>query len=367
MNDQVKVRVSRRRFLGASAAATALCSAPRIASAQQKALNLLAWIGYQETDIVRPFEEQYGVRLNVKTYVGGDQMFSLLMASKGIYDVVLMDPEYVQKLRPVGRLRELNLADYDVSHYLPPFRQYPPVWNDNKMYGLMVRYGFNGLVYNTSKISEEAASSYKTAWDPALKGRVGIWDWYLPSMGVISRYLGYKDPYALTEAQFSKLVETLFSLKPNVGAVFSDFSTMLASLASEQIWIVVSGGDWVGAALKFQGHPIAWSIPKEGGIIWSECLTIPTDSRNPDLAKQYIQYMATGKAQSLLTWRQANTSQVPNTDAWRFMTDKQKAALQITNEQDALGLLSRASVRQLPASPPEERWQEAWQQFKGRA
>ena len=63
-------------------------------------------------------------------------------------------------------------------------------------------------------------------------------------MGSLSRYLGHQNPYALTEAEFGKLVDTLFSLKPSVGAIFPDFSTMLASFASEQIWIVPAGGDW---------------------------------------------------------------------------------------------------------------------------
>lgn len=367
MNDQARTEISRRAFFqsaaGAAAASVLTPGLVRRARAQQS-LSLLAWVGYEEQELIRPFEQQQGVRLNVKTYVGGDQMMSLFVPSKGVYDVLLLDPEYLQKLHAMGRLAELDPKDYDFGNYLPLFRRYPPTFIGDKMWGVDVRYGFNGLVFNRKKILQGITNSYKVLWDPSLKGRVGIWDWYLPSMGVLSRYLGHKDPYALTDEQFTKLADTLFSLRPNVGAVFPDPSAMLASLANEQIWIVPAGGDWVAAALQEQGHAIDWAVPQEGGVIWSECLAIPTDSRNRELAKTYIRYMMTPRAQALLAWRKAYTSQIPNIDAWQHMTDKQKAVLQITTREAAQALLARASIRELPSNQPEAKWQEVWQRFK---
>src|SRR4051812_19687411 len=80
--------------------------APSPAGSQQspKELNLLCWVGYDERDFLEPFEKKFGVKVNTKTYIGGDQMFALFTQSHGTYDAVVVDPEYVKKLHAAGRL-----------------------------------------------------------------------------------------------------------------------------------------------------------------------------------------------------------------------------------------------------------------------
>src|ERR1700722_13504438 len=67
-------------------------------------INILVWGGYEDPALIRPFEEKYGIKVNYKTFFGGDAMFALLTQSRGIYDVVVVDPEYIQKLYALGRL-----------------------------------------------------------------------------------------------------------------------------------------------------------------------------------------------------------------------------------------------------------------------
>src|SRR4051812_6442824 len=70
---------------------------------QQSEVNLLLWAGYDEPSLIKPFEDKYGVKVNYKTFVGGDAMFALLTQSKGVYDAVIVDPEYIEKLHKIGR------------------------------------------------------------------------------------------------------------------------------------------------------------------------------------------------------------------------------------------------------------------------
>jgi len=332
----------------------------------KRELNLLVWVGYEERAMIEPFEKKFNVKVNHKTFVGGDQMFALFTQSKGTYDVVVVDPEYIEKLYAAGRLAELNRGDYNFNDYFEPFQKFPLSWINGKLYAVLVRFGSNGLVYNKKYLTEKDVKSYKILWDKKVKGKIGIWDWYLPSMGVLSRAMGNGEPYKISDKQFSALKKRLMELRPQVAAIHPKPPEMLAALANEQTWIVPAGGEWVAAILQQQGKPIDWTVPDEGGVMWVETLVIANDAPHPEIAKMYIQWMQTPEAQALLTQREAYNSNVPNKKAYELLTEQQKNTLKVHNEEEALALIRKLSVRRLPINQPETVWQDVWQDFKAK-
>ena len=46
---------------------------------------------------------------------------------------------------------------------------------------MMVRFGHLGVSYNKNAITAEEAMSYSCFWKPEVKGKVGHFDWHLPS------------------------------------------------------------------------------------------------------------------------------------------------------------------------------------------
>src|SRR6185295_11978183 len=153
-----------------------------------KDLNILVWTGYEEPQLLDAFRKHYGnININYKTFVGGDAMFSLLTQSHGQYDVAVVDPEFIPKLQAAGRLTALDPGDYDFSHYFKPFQHFPLCWQGNKLYAVLVEFGALGLVYNTDHLTEAEVSSYNILDSPKVRGRVAVWDWYLPIMGVLSK------------------------------------------------------------------------------------------------------------------------------------------------------------------------------------
>src|ERR1700710_414631 len=89
---------------------------------KQPEINVLIWGGYEDQSLIQPFEKKYGVKVNYKTFFGGDSMFALFTQSKGVYDVVVVDPEYIQKLYALGRLTPLDPAEFDMPSYFPYFQ-----------------------------------------------------------------------------------------------------------------------------------------------------------------------------------------------------------------------------------------------------
>jgi len=164
------------------------------------------WTGYEEPGLLKPFEEKHNVKVNYKTFVGGDRMFALLTQSRGEYDVVTVDPEYIEKLHALGRLSELNPSDYDFSDYFKPFNKFPQSWIDGKLYAVVVEWGANAMVYNTKHFTSKEAQTYETLFGSKAQGRVGVWDWYLPIMGLMGKSLGFKDPFDIDDAEFQVVI-----------------------------------------------------------------------------------------------------------------------------------------------------------------
>jgi spermidine/putrescine transport system substrate-binding protein len=336
-----------------------------VRAAPQKELNLLCWVSYEERAMLEPFEKKYNVKVKYKTFVSDDQMYALMASSKNQYDVVTLGPEYVEKLHKIGRLAPLNPADYNFKDYIKPFQKFPMCWPDGKLYAVIDGYGANALLYNTNHITAKDVETYDILWSPKVKGKVGIWDWYLPTMGTLSSAIGNNaNPTNLSNRKFQVLEKRLMDLRPQVAAVFGSPSELTSAVANDQVWIVPGCGEWIAAIVKEQGKPVDWAVPKTGGQMWIEALAMPNDAPHPDVAKLYIQWMQTPEAQKLKSERKAYNCNVPNIRAYDLMSKAHKDALKIHNESEAVALVNKLAIRRLPAQQPETQWQDAWQKFK---
>ena len=83
---------TRRTLLATGAAALATPMLGRRANAQAIELNMLAWYGHAEPDVVAEFEAENNVKFVPKYYTGGDNMLGLISQSPpGTFDVILSD------------------------------------------------------------------------------------------------------------------------------------------------------------------------------------------------------------------------------------------------------------------------------------
>ena len=222
------------------------------ATAAERVLNLLCWVGYEEPSMINVFEDQYDVKVNAKTYVGGDAMFTLFTQSRDVYDVVVVDPEYLPKLHAAGRLAKLDRDDYDSGDYFAPFKKFPFTEYDGDLYAVPVRFGSNGLVYNTNHLTAGGRQLVRDPVGSQGQGPGRHLDWYLPSMGVLSRAVGNRTPYDIGEDQFRKLEKATLDLRSQVAAIHPSPPEMLSALANEETWVVPAGGEWVAAILQAQ-------------------------------------------------------------------------------------------------------------------
>lgn len=372
-NKKGVLRANRREVLkysGAFALSTPFVSR---AWAQTTEINMLAWYGHGEADVVGEFEAANNVKFNPKYYAGGDNMLALIAQSPpGTYDLILSDGEFVQQLNAAGHIEEMNPADYPFDDMLhEDFTKFPGHWKDGKLYSMMLRGGHLGVSYNKNSISAEEAKSYDCFWKPEIEGKVGHFDWHLPTLGMMSLANGNGSGlWDLDDAKWKAVQEKTLSLRPQVGGFF-DYGGTFNSLKNGEMKAVVGIGDWITGVLEKDGAPVASVIPKEGGIQFTESYSIGKGSEKADIVKKFIQYMMSPDGQV----KSAQMAAYPGF----CVTKAGRAKLQEVDPKEAqrsgqvdghinepIALINdgRIHYRDIPKQQSLEDWNDFWSEYK---
>jgi spermidine/putrescine transport system substrate-binding protein len=364
---------SRRSFIKAGVAASALSSASvwnAAEAADPKVLNYLSWPGNADPSIVGEFEKANNCKIRIKEYVGGDQMMAVVNQSPpGTYDVVLADAEYMHLLKAADFIEELNPADYPLKDLWPEFQKFPLHWFDGKLYGVMLDFGYLGLSYNTKAFTAKEVSSYAVLWSEKAKGKVGLFDWYLPSMGCMSLSNGNRPPFDIDAAKFEALKKKMFSLKPQTSGFYT-IADIFSSMTNGRAQLIPGIGEWITLGLRMNGVPVDTIIPDEGGLQYTESLSIVKGTAKRDLARKFIQYSLTPRAQVAMATKVDNKKSIPSMPAWKLLNETMPKEAEIlrmklkgSNVMDEYKA-KKIQLRQLPQKQTIEQWNEAWSQFK---
>jgi len=376
MSDLSSSSGTRRHFLkGATVLAGGLLATPfinRRAFAQPVELNMLAWYGHAEPDIVAAFEAEHNVKFKPKYYTGGDNMLGLIAQSPpGTFDVILSDAEYVQQLNAAGYIEELDPADYHFDEYFPEFQQFPGHWQDGKLFSVLTRFGFLGVAYNTDALTEAEASTYNVYWAEKLAGKVGHFDWHLPNLGQISLLQGNASPYDIDEDAWEALQEKMMTLRPQIGGFF-DYGGTFSSLQNGQMLAMAGIGDWITGTLEKNGAKVRSVIPEEGGLQWTESFSIGKGSAKADLAKQWIQYVTSAQGQVKSATMAAYPALIPNEAGWELLAKEDPAeakrqGMVLGDPNNVVEMIRKGRIkyRQLPIQQSLEDWNDFWSDYKG--
>lgn len=344
------------------------------AASDGKTLRILSWAGYDEPEVIGPFEKSTGAKVEFKTYVGGEQMLQFFSQSPpGTFDGIISDGEYVAKLMDVGAIAPLDATSFTtLADYNSTYKEFPGFYKDTQMMAVGTRFGNYGIAFNKKFVKPEAATSWNLLTQSDLQGKVAMFDWYLPNMGNASMALfpDNPNPYDLTDEQLLQVKDWLVKIKPNVALITPNIQDITNAFINES---VVAGpvGDWlIQNAIADGKDNFAAVVPKEGAIRWSEGATVCANSKNPELALEWVKYMSTPEAQSRIANAKAYKGLAPNTKATDFMSDAEKQLLGYVPDPDAPGKtiaesqLARTRSRQLPVNQPEQVWQDYYNEFK---
>ena len=339
-------------------------------------VNMLAWPGHGDKALVGPFEEATGVTVRVKEYANGDEMIALVTQSPpGTFDVIMVDPEFIEQLLVTDSLEPLDPDEYpaaetDFFEQYKPSAHFPVHWYNDQMYAVGWAFGYIGLAYNTDHFQADEVSTYDVVHSDKAEGRLGWTDYWAASMGPMSMYIGNKeDPFNPTDESFAELKETLLSLSGQTRG-FYGIGDMVQALANGELWVVAGGGNAVTLASKQAGKPLEASVPEEGAVQYTESLALANGVKNPDAAKAFINYCISPEGDARKAILPAYQGTPVSRAAWEWIAE---------NEPDWVPLLQidlngpnyldpwnegRIALRRQPENQTIEEWQNAWTEFK---
>src|SRR5690554_6184752 len=295
---------SKQAALSAGAAAIALGSLNPAAEAQGT-LNVYNWSDYIAEDTIANFEAETGISVNYDVYDSNAVVEAKLLAGSSGYDLVV--PTAVPYLErqieagvymPLDRSKIPNWDNQD-PELLEPVGERADPGNEH---AAIYMWGTNGFGYNVKAVEERIpdapVDSYAMLFEPEILEQladcgVAFLDEASEVFPVLLHHLGYEpydeDPDALAAAE-----ERMMELRPHIRYFHS--SQYINDLANGEICLAYG---WSGDVFQArdraeeagQGVEIAYTIPKEGTILWYDMLAIPADAPNPDAAHAFINYL----------------------------------------------------------------------------
>jgi putative spermidine/putrescine transport system substrate-binding protein/spermidine/putrescine transport system substrate-binding protein len=272
-------------FLPAQLAAAASCT-----------LTAIVWEGYTDSSFTKQFEEQTGCSVKA-TYAGSsDEMFAKFRAGGGrTYDVISASGDITERLYKAGLVRPIDTSK--LENYNAVFESFQGgKWNtfDGKPYGVTFAWGPNVLVYNTKAI-KPAPTSWDVLSDPAYAGKISLPDNPM-TIADVALWLGKPDPYDLTEADLAEVKQKLLELRPNIRKFWTTAGELANLFQSGEI-VLAHAWPLTYTQLSEAGFPIG-SVSPQGKLTgWTDSWMISKNSRNPELAYQWIDYILSGNGQ----------------------------------------------------------------------
>jgi len=247
-------------------------------------LNLFVWTEYIPDDVIRCFEEVYGVTVNRDEYSSNEEMYAKLSAGGSNYDLAQPTGYIVPLMIRQGVVQELDKSK------LPVLEGFDPNYLDSSFdpgnkYSIPYQAGTYGIVVNTDVV-ETLPTSWADLWNEEYAGRMVFLDDSRAVIGLTLLVLGQNvntaDPAVLDQAK-----EKLAQLVPNIKLFDSD-SPKTALIAGD----VDLGMTWTGEAfLAQQENPaIQYIYPTEGTILWQDNYVLVADAPHADAAYAWLNY-----------------------------------------------------------------------------
>ena len=250
-------------------------------------LNLYNWTDYISPDVLKRFEEETGITVNLDNYDSNETLLSKLQAGGANYDVIVPSDYMVAQMVELGLLEEVDPASFPNGSNIKP--EFMDVYFDpGRKYTAPYMYGTTGIAYDPTKTGVEVTSwaDFFDADSPAA-GKIGTLNDQVEVIHAALRATG-SEPCSTNREDYIAVEELLAGWKPNVAVINSD--GVIGRMASgEQTMHMM----WNGAFTRAQADNanLKYVYPAEGITLWSDNFAVPVGAQNVDNAKIFINWM----------------------------------------------------------------------------
>ncbi|MGF1625371.1 MAG: PotD/PotF family extracellular solute-binding protein [Alphaproteobacteria bacterium] len=278
--------LKRRSFLqGVGAIGITLPALSRAARAAGQ-VNVYNWDTYIGEDTIAQFEAATGTGVTYDLYADNAELFARFREGNPGYDVIVPTNDYVERMMAAGMLQELDHG------LIPNFANLEPgfqdsVYDPGRRYSVPYMWGTIGIGYRISEVEQVPDSWGYMFESDRYAGQVALLSEPSTVIGMALKYLGYS-MNTTDRAQVDEAVELLIAAKPGIKVFAPDNGQDL--LLSGEVNLAM---EWNGDMQQViaEDDDLSYVVPKEGGLLWEDCMCIPANAPNPENAHAFINFI----------------------------------------------------------------------------
>lgn len=324
-----KFEMSRRSLLKRSAGVAALAmgagtpflnSRAAWAAAQNLASEQLRTIGLSVTvqeRILADFKAESGVGSTSGTAATFPDAQTKILSGSTDYDCWEIIAERLPAVETTNNIAQIPVSAIpNWSNIRDTFTKVDPKWPEKEqivgqiwadadhtqLWMVPAVYNYDSIGYNPDVLSAEEANTWTAIFDSKWKGKSGLNTDPLIAFGqavLAMNSLGLMnapDPANPTVEQIDEAAKFLISKKKDgqFRALWGDFGELVNLLASGEM-VVCDAWQPAVMAVKAQGKPCKYAVPKEGYRAWAIGPSLIASSPNKDAVYAYANYWLSGK------------------------------------------------------------------------
>lgn len=259
-----------------------LVASSAFASASQ--LVILNWEDYIAPEVIESFQQETGISIKLVYYETDDHRDRLLAKGRAPYDLIMVS---AADLRNLSKSKWIEKIDFNKIDNAKHIRK---KFIENIEHGVPYAWGSTGLAYRTDLVAEPI-TSLRQIFEPAdsLKGKILMLDDARETVFSAAKFLGIQ----FSDIQPSDLKAVKAVLKkqaPHV--IYRGYAAGEKNeLVSGEVHVsVFYNGDALLNKRDFNPN-IEYVYPEEGCSLWTDYWTVSADSKNRDLAYQFLNYI----------------------------------------------------------------------------
>lgn len=292
-------------------------------------LNIYNWGEYINPAVLKKFEEETKIKVNLSTYSSNEEMLAKIQGGATGYDIVFPSVHMQDIMAKLDLLEKTDINTY------PGFKNIDPQFLRTKSdpkgeYCLPYAFGTVGILYNRKVLGKDI-----TGWKDLIATvkaknlKFTLLDDMREVLGV-GLILNGHSVNSTKPDELQQAADTVIAMKPYVAAFTYDSRPMVQS------GDVAAAHFFIGAMIDVFGNPkdLGYVIPEEGATMYQEDICVLKTAPNKANAIKFLQFYTRPEVAALNVSQQTNGT--PNLPARQLTPENIKNSKEINPTDETM-------------------------------
>jgi len=251
-------------------------------------LYIYNWTYYIPDEVIKGFEQKFGVKVVYDVFASNEEMFAKLKAGGTGYDITFPSGDYTSIMIKEGMIDKIdmnkvpNIANID-KDVIAKIK-----FDPNLEFSVPYMMGAAGIGVN-AKYIKDFKKDTSIFLRPEVKGRITLLDDMREVMALAEKELGFS-VNTVNQEELNKTKELILSWKNNLQKF--DSEAFGKGFAAGEFWIVQGYAENIFLELDDNmKKDVVFFIPEKGTGMYMDSMVILKDAKNKDLAHKFLNYI----------------------------------------------------------------------------